>query len=204
MASRTKAVSSTLRQIGPSLSMLQESAIAPVRGTNPNVGRSPVQPQRVLGDEIDPSVSDPSANATHPAATAEAEPAEEPLDPCAGFHGLRVLPPNHRSSMARAPRESLATSTAPALSSLFTTVASSSNLCSSNPPAPHVVRYPATASKSFAPHGSPCSGPRYFPAAVSRSASFALVNARSSVSVITKCSCGSYRFSRCRYICVRA
>src|SRR5215467_3896770 len=140
IASSTSAVSSTLRQIGPNLSMLHESAIAPVRGTNPNVGRNPVHPQRVLGDEIEPSVSDPIANATHPAATAEAEPAEEPLDPCAGFHGLRVLPPNQRSSMARAPSVSFATSTAPALSSRRTTVASSSNFCSSNPPAPQVVR----------------------------------------------------------------
>src|SRR5215813_4820028 len=120
--------------------MLQESAIAPVRGTKPNVGRNPVQPQRVLGEEIEPSVSEPIANVTHPAVTAEAEPADEPLDPCAGFHGLRVLPPNQRSSIASAPRLSFATSTAPALSSLFTTVASSSNFCSSNPPAPHVVR----------------------------------------------------------------
>src|SRR5499427_4052785 len=140
IASSTSAVSSTLRQMGPSLSMLQDSAMAPVRGTNPNVGRSPVQPQRVLGDEIDPSVSDPTANATHPAATADAEPADEPLDPCAGFHGLRVFPPNQRSSMASAPRLSLATSTAPAWSSRRTTVASSSNSCSSNPPAPQVVR----------------------------------------------------------------
>src|SRR5215467_5064064 len=140
IASSTSAVSSTLRQMGPSLSMLQESAIAPVRGTNPNVGRNPVQPQRVLGDEIEPSVSDPIANTTQPAATAEAEPADEPLDPCARFHGLRVFPANHRSSIASAPRLSLATSTAPVWSSLFTTVASSSSFCSSNPPAPHVVR----------------------------------------------------------------
>jgi len=61
--------------------MLQESAIAPVRGTRPNDGRSPVHPQRVDGDEIEPSVSDPMLNATHPAAVAEAGPAEEPLDP---------------------------------------------------------------------------------------------------------------------------
>src|SRR5215468_7102817 len=122
IASSTSAVSSTLRQIGPSLSILQESAIAPVRGTNPNVGRNPVQPHRVLGEEIEPNVSEPTANATHPAATAEADPADEPLDPCAGFHGLRVLPPNHRSSIASAPRLSLATSTAPAASSRFTTV----------------------------------------------------------------------------------
>jgi hypothetical protein len=74
--------------------MLQESAIAPVRGTKPKVGRSPVQPHRVDGDDIEPSVSDPMLNATHPAAVADAGPADEPLEPWRGFHGLRVMPPN--------------------------------------------------------------------------------------------------------------
>src|SRR5579862_1300162 len=104
--------------------MLQESAIAPVRGTRPNVGRKPVTPQRVLGDEIEPSVSEPTANPTHPAAVADAGPAEEPLEPCSGFHGLRVTPPNQWSPSASAPSVSFATSTAPAASSRFTTVAS--------------------------------------------------------------------------------
>src|SRR5215475_10316985 len=110
------AVSSTERQIGPSLSMVQESAMAPVRGTRPNVGRNPVVPQRVEGEEIDPSVSDPIANATQPAAVAEADPADDPLDPCLVFHGLRVMPPNQRSPCASAPSVSFATSTAPASS----------------------------------------------------------------------------------------
>ena len=167
------AVSSTARQSGPSLSMVQESAMAPVRGTKPNVGRKPVIPQRVDGDEMEPRVSDPMANATQPAAVAEADPAEDPLEPCCVFHGLRVMPPNHLSPWASAPSVSLATSTAPAASSRLTTVASSSIFWSSNPPAPHVVRYPLTARRSFAPHGNPCSGPRYFPAAISRSASLA-------------------------------
>src|SRR6476646_4849750 len=185
------AVSSTARQSGPSLSMDHESAMAPVRGTNPNVGRKPVVPHRVDGEEIDPSVSEPMANATQPAAVAEADPAEEPLDPCLVFQGLRVIPPNHLSPWASAPRVSLATSTAPAASSRLTTVASSSSFWSSNPPAPHVVRYPLTANRSLAPHGNPCSGPRYFPAAISRSDSFACANARSSVKVITNFSVGS-------------
>src|SRR6478752_1827123 len=136
----TIAQSSTARQIGPSLSMVQERAMAPVRGTKPNVGRNPVVPQRVEGEEIDPSVSEPTANATHPAAVAEAEPADDPLEPCCVNHVLRVMPPNHLSPSASAPSVSLATSTAPALSSRVTTVASSSNFWSSNPPAPQVVR----------------------------------------------------------------
>src|ERR1700690_201648 len=133
------AQSSTERQMGPSLSMVQESAMAPVRGTRPKVGRRPVHPQRVLGEEIEPRVSELMLNATQPAAVAEEDPAEEPLEPCKGFQGLRVLPRNQRSSMASAPRLSFATSTAPAASRRFTTVASSSNFCVSKPPAPHVV-----------------------------------------------------------------
>src|SRR5215475_12193619 len=97
MADNTSAQSSTARQIGPILSIVQLSAIAPVLGTKPKVGRSPVHPQRVEGDEIDPSVSVPKANPTHPAATALALPADDPLDPCLAFHGFRVRAPNHRS-----------------------------------------------------------------------------------------------------------
>src|SRR5258708_6377503 len=185
------AQSSTARQSGPSLSMVHESAMAPVRGTKPNVGRRPVVPQRVDGDVIEPSVSDPMANATQPAAVAEAEPADDPLEPCFVFQGLRVMPPNHLSPCASAPSVSLATSTAPALSRRWTTVASSSIVCCSKPPAPQVVRYPFTASRSFAPHGKPCNGPRYLPLAISASASFALAFARSSVSVMTNLSVGS-------------
>src|SRR5207302_8057738 len=139
MASSTNAQSSTERQIGPSLSMLQERAIAPVRGTNPKVGRRPVVPQRVEGEDMEPSVSEPMAKATQPAAVAEADPAEDPLEPCCGFQGLRVMPPYHLSPWARAPSVSLATSTAPAASRRWTTVASSSIVCFSKPPAPHVV-----------------------------------------------------------------
>ena len=73
-------------------------------------------PQRVLGEEMEPRVSDPIVNATQPADVAEAGPAEEPLEPCLGFQGLRVRPPNQTSPMARAPRVSLAMSTAPAAS----------------------------------------------------------------------------------------
>src|ERR1700732_4232224 len=98
--------------------------MAPVRGTSPNVGRSPVAPQRVLGEEIDPSVSVPIANPTHPAAAELALPAEDPLDPCFMFQGLRGRAPTHRSPCARAPIVSLASSTEPAASSRSTTTAS--------------------------------------------------------------------------------
>ncbi len=127
MASKTSAQSSTLRAMAPILSMLQLRAMAPARLTRPKVGRRPVTPQRVLGETMLPQVSVPMAKGTSPAATADAEPADEPLDPCSRFQGLRVMPPYHTSPMARAPMLSLATSTAPAASSFVMTVAVSSS-----------------------------------------------------------------------------
>src|SRR5271163_3284772 len=108
MAERTRAQSSTERQMGPILSMVQLRAMAPVRGTSPKLGLKPVAPQRVDGLDIDPSVSVPMAKPTQPAAVADAEPALEPLDPCFGFQGLRVRAPNQRSPWASAPSVVLA------------------------------------------------------------------------------------------------
>src|SRR3954468_3310985 len=103
------AQSSAVRQMGPILSMDQERAMAPVRGMRPKVGRRPVTPTRVDGDEIEPSVSVPIAKATHPADVAEDEPADEPDEPCVRRHGLRVRSPNHKSPCASAPKENLPT-----------------------------------------------------------------------------------------------
>src|SRR5882757_7158392 len=114
MAERTRAQSSTERQMGPILSMVQLRAMAPVRGTKPKVGRRPVTPQRVEGEEMEPSVSVPMAKPTQPAETVLALPADEPLEPWRGFQGLRVRPPNQRSPCARAPMLSLARRMAPA------------------------------------------------------------------------------------------
>src|SRR5437764_11220941 len=98
IALSTMAQTSTVRQMGPILSIDQERAMAPVRGTRPKVGRRPVTPTREDGDEMEPSVSVPIAKAQHPAAVAADEPAEEPDEPCvAGRQGLRVRSPNHRS-----------------------------------------------------------------------------------------------------------
>src|SRR5437763_15617776 len=106
--------------------MLQERVIAPVRGTSPNVGRNPVHPHRVEGEEIDPSVSEPMLNATHPAAVAEAGPADDPLEPCFMFYGFPVTPPNRTSPSASAPSVNFATNPAPPWARRSTTIASSS------------------------------------------------------------------------------
>ncbi len=142
IASRTSAQSSTERVIGPSLSIDQASVIQPCRLTRPNVGRRPVAPQARQGETMLPSVSLPIAKPTRPAATAEAEPADDPLDPFRGSHGLRVRPPNQRSPCASAPSVSLASITAPASSSRAATVAFSSITRSLNGVAPQVVGYP--------------------------------------------------------------
>src|SRR5215813_925060 len=78
IALNTAAQSSTDLQIGPILSIDQLSAIAPFLLTRPYVGRSPVVPQTVEGETIDPHVSVPMENPTSPAAVADAEPADDP------------------------------------------------------------------------------------------------------------------------------
>src|SRR5277367_668168 len=114
IAASTSPVSSTKRQIGPTLSSDQQSAMPPARGTRPKVGRRPVVPQRWLGDVIEPSVSVPIENAQRPAAVAEADPALDPLEPSLRFHGLRVQPPYQMSLYASAPTVVFPKSTAPA------------------------------------------------------------------------------------------
>ena len=81
--------------MGPILSIDQESDMQPWRLTRPKVGRRPEAPQARQGETMLPSVSLPSAKPTRPAAAVAADPADEPLEPRRGSHGLRVLPPNH-------------------------------------------------------------------------------------------------------------
>ena len=97
MAPSTIPQSDTWRAMVPILSMDHVSAMHPVRGTLPKVGRNPLTPHRVHGLTMEPSVSVPMANGTIPAATLDALPALEPLEPCSGFHGLRQVPPNQMS-----------------------------------------------------------------------------------------------------------
>src|SRR5436305_10258030 len=102
--------------MGPSLSRDQQSVIAPVRGTRPNVGRKPVTPQRMAGLTMLPPVSLPIENATSAAAVAAPGPALDPDAPSSKTHGFIVCPPNQISLSASAPSDNFATSTAPASS----------------------------------------------------------------------------------------
>ncbi len=98
--------------------------MAPWRLTRPKVGLRPITPQRPAGLRIDPLVSLPMAKATPPAAVADDGPADEPLEPWVGSHGLFVWPPNQLSPEASSPVVSLAISTAPAARSISTRLAS--------------------------------------------------------------------------------
>src|SRR5207247_11124122 len=112
--------SSTDRAMGPSLSSDQQSVIAPLRGTRPNVGRRPVTPQRIAGLTMLPPVSLPMENATRAAAVAAPGPALDPDEPSSRSHGFIVWPPNQMTLSASAPSDSFANITAPASFSLRT------------------------------------------------------------------------------------
>src|SRR5437773_11375645 len=94
MAASTSPQSCAVRAIGPSLSIVQESAMAPCRLTRPYVGRRPVTPQYAAGVRIDPDVSEPMAKGTKPAATAAPGPLDEPPLQKPTFHGFNPGPVN--------------------------------------------------------------------------------------------------------------
>ena len=63
-----------------------------MRGMAPKLGLNPTMPLNAAGLMIEPSVWVPSASGTSPAATAAAEPDEDPPGVCSRFQGLTVGP----------------------------------------------------------------------------------------------------------------
>src|SRR5829696_3506931 len=87
----------------------------------------PTTPHRAAGWRMDPPVSEPSASGANPAATAAADPPDEPPGTRVRSCGLRVGPNAEFSvelPMANSSRLVLPMATAPAAVSLATTVAS--------------------------------------------------------------------------------
>ena len=78
IASKTIVESRTSFVIGPIWSSEEASATSPRLDTAPYVGFSPTTPQKAAGWRIEPAVSEPSANAANPAATAAVQPPELP------------------------------------------------------------------------------------------------------------------------------
>ena len=90
-AASTAIRSATECASGPMLSSDGASGSSPVRSTRSADGLKPAIPQNAAGTRIEPAVSVPIAHGTTPAATATADPDEEPPgarpSPC-GFGGV--------------------------------------------------------------------------------------------------------------------
>jgi hypothetical protein len=116
-----------------------------------------------------------------PAASAAPDPPLEPPGMWSRFHGLRVvgvMTPNANSCVCVFP-----TMTAPASRSRSTTAPSLVGTLPAIVRELDVVSTPAVSTRSFTPTETPCSGPRYRPAAISSAAVAAAARARSAVTV---------------------
>ena len=159
-------------------------------GTCPYAGLSPTTPQCAAGVRTLQPVSVPSANGTYPAATAPADPEDDPPVIRVGSWGLWAGPDAEASPVGPCANSwvcSLATTTAPAARSRATAAASAvAGGASANTFEPHLVGSPATSNKSFTPSATPCSGPRHRPWASSSVSAAACARARSASRVTTR------------------
>ena len=125
-------------------------------------GLIPTRPQQAAGIRIEPIPSLPSAIGTVPAATAAAEPPEDPPGERSCFQGLRVIPkvesvaPNTHSSGTRV----MPTTIAPAARSRATVWWSLGWADGSDAWVPTRIGSPATGTLSLIATGTPASGNR--------------------------------------------
>src|SRR5437867_10416684 len=128
----------------------------PWRGISPCVGLKPYTPQYDAGRIVEPVVWLPRAAGTTPAATAAAEPLEEPPGVYAGLCGLRVFP---GVRVANSVVTVLPMTTAPAARSSDTTDASRDGVRPAWSTEPFSVGISAVSMMSLRPTGTPCSAP---------------------------------------------
>src|SRR5438046_10592297 len=88
MPSRSSAMSSTVRAIGPTSQMLGGPK-APLESIRPCVGLRPEIPQFDAGCRTEPPASGPNAAGQMPLATATADPLLDPIASCVGLQGFR-------------------------------------------------------------------------------------------------------------------
>src|ERR1022692_5289317 len=86
------AASCTVRVIGPGVSNDVESGTTPLQLSNPALGRCPTIPHSAAGQRIEPAVSVPIAATQSPAATAAAEPDDDPPVIRSRSHGFFTGP----------------------------------------------------------------------------------------------------------------
>ena len=121
---QSRATSSTVRAIGPTVSSVGTSGKTPSSGSWPQRGFRPTVPQAADGSLIEQPVSDPSPRSTSPAASAAAFPADEPPVVFPGWSGLCTAPYHGltpSTPQANSGRFALPTTTAPASSARWTT-----------------------------------------------------------------------------------
>ena len=86
--------SSTERANGPIVSSVRDNGNTSRLSIRPSVGLKPTIPQKAAGARIEPPVSEPIAQGARPAATATADPEEDPpeMRGVFGSRGLMGLP----------------------------------------------------------------------------------------------------------------
>ena len=120
----------------------------PVSGIRPSVGLKPTTPQKAAGIRIEPPTSLPTSTGDSPAATAAADPPDEPPGVLVGSHGLFVRPNSSLTvwmSYSHEARLVFPTMIAPAARSRAATVPSRSGMRSPGTRTPMVDRSPFTA-----------------------------------------------------------
>src|SRR3981081_2291543 len=90
MAAAAHAASATPAANTPAVSSDQEKHFMPTVGSRRNEGLKPTMPQKAAGRMTEPAVWLPIPIGTMPAATAAAEPEDDPPGVWAGLRGLRV------------------------------------------------------------------------------------------------------------------
>ena len=142
----------------------------------------------------------PSSRPVSPAATAAADPPDEPPGCASRSQGLFVVPKTGlwSASPGVGGQVGLAEDDRPSRRSRATASASLAGTYPARSGAPAVVRIPAVSSESLMVIGRPCSAPVACPRAVARSAASAAARARSTSSVTTAFSAGFRTSMRCR------
>src|SRR5690606_1983661 len=140
----------------PMVSRVSHSTVMPARCTCPKVGLKPTTPLNAAGRMMDPPVCVPIARGTIPAATAAADPLDDPPGECARFHGFRVGPGAVKAYSAVTV---LPIGIAPAARSCATQDASKilGGVCAND--APQAVGMPFTSMTSLTPNSRPLNGP---------------------------------------------
>ncbi len=177
MASSSSALSATVRASGPHVLKPSQCSRAGIDDTRPRVGFIPANPQHAAGIRIEPPPSDPVAHGTIPAATAAAEPPDEPPGVRLRSQGLRVIPVASLAVQGKIISSGtlvIPIGTAPAARSRRTTSASA---VAAGPyvRAPRVVNCPATGVSPLIAIGTPASGRSGTRASAVASASSAIV-----------------------------